>query len=357
MRNNKHSFPVWRGSLNTLAQNGTNNLAKPAQIITGQGSELNNPKGRAKRKMISQVMSVTLLDIANKNENFDRIKSYWNTYHCQERLYSFEGRYYGKYCKNRFCTLCCSIRKAEIINRYLPTLKEWETPYFVTLTVKSITKKLLPVVMKKMRDGFKQINGKYRKRNLRGKGIKLLGIKSLECNFNPIRKEYNPHFHLIVANKEIADILVKEWLILWKDKEINGRKIKWSTKGAQCIKKIKSLENSLIEIIKYGTKIFTEPDLENKSKIKDNTTIQAGALYTIFEAMRGLRIFERFGFDLPKIDKKTPNTRIVSEYHEWVFVPQFHDWLNTDNELVLTAYSPNKELKNLLVNGINNDLE
>ncbi len=41
-----------------------------------------------------------------------------------------------------------------------------------------------------------------------------MGIKSLECNFNPITKKYNPHLHLIVASKEMADILIKEWLTL-----------------------------------------------------------------------------------------------------------------------------------------------
>ena len=43
-----------------------------------------------------------------------------------------------------------------------------------------------------------------------GKGIEFVGIKSLECKFNPINKTYNPRLHIIVANKEMADILVKE---------------------------------------------------------------------------------------------------------------------------------------------------
>jgi hypothetical protein len=68
--------------------------------------------------------------------------------------------------------------------------------------------------MKSMINRFKIISRKYRKRAQRNKGIKLIGIKSLECNYNPILKKYNPHLHLIVATKEMADILKKEWLAM-----------------------------------------------------------------------------------------------------------------------------------------------
>lgn len=33
--------------------------------------------------------------------------------------------------------MCCANRKAEMINKYYPMLKNWEEPYFLTLTVKS----------------------------------------------------------------------------------------------------------------------------------------------------------------------------------------------------------------------------
>ncbi|WP_158235300.1 hypothetical protein [Flavobacterium sp. 9] len=41
-------------------------------------------------------------------------------------------------------------------------------------------------------------------------GIKLVAVKSLECNFNPKTQTYNPHLHLIVASNEIAELLVNE---------------------------------------------------------------------------------------------------------------------------------------------------
>ena len=162
-------------------------------------------------------MVLNLIAIAEKKGELEKAKSFWNTYHCQSRLVTFEGRYYGKYCKNRFCLLCCSIRKAEIINRYYPVLKDWPEPYFVTLTVRAYPLKSLKVMVRGMVKAFKQITGRYRKMNQRGNTVQLMGIKSLECNFNPVRRTYNPHFHIIVPSKEIAEILVKEWLavLVW----------------------------------------------------------------------------------------------------------------------------------------------
>ena len=60
-------------------------------------------------------MALSLIAIAEKKGEPEKVKAFWNTYHCQNRLITHEGRYFGKYCKNRFCTLCSSIRKAEII--------------------------------------------------------------------------------------------------------------------------------------------------------------------------------------------------------------------------------------------------
>jgi hypothetical protein len=177
----------------------------------------------------------------------------------------------------------------------MPVIQQWESPYFVTLTVKAVTaSKLKHLIKKGLRKAFHQINEKYRKKHLRGTGIKLVGIKSLECNFNPLKKSYNPHYHLIVANKEIAEILVKEWLEKWTPK--------FASHKAQYIRQVTNKEHDLIEIVKYGSKIFTEPDVNKKSNGSNTSNIHAAALHNIFNAMKGVRIFDRFGFNLP------PNT-------------------------------------------------
>lgn len=348
---NLHSETFGQSSLNTLAQSGTT-YTKPCVIIQGEGSELGNEKflkGKAKRKVISQALALNLLSIAEKKEDHARKQAFWNSYHCQNRIYSYNGRLHGKYCKNRFCTLCSAVRKAEIINRYYPVLREWKQPYFVTLTVKSCSKKRLPEFTKALIRGFRRITTKYRKQDQRGTGTRLIGIKSLECNFNPVKKTYNPHLHLIVASKEIANILIVEWLKLWTPSFTNRK--------AQHAVPVYNLEKGLIEIIKYGSKIFTEPEVDKNARSKGNGTIYAAALYNIFEAMKGLRIFERFGFDLPKTPKERTGAKVVNEYGEWVFDARFSDWLDIDSELTLCSYQPTPQLLSLLVESVNVELD
>jgi hypothetical protein len=298
--------------------------------------------------MITQKTIYSLIDVANKKGHAEKAKSYWNTFHCQNRIYSSDGKYYGLYCKNRFCTLCCSIRKADIINRYLPVIATWQEPYFVTLTAKALQKTRLSKRVRDLNRGLCIIISRYRKRAQRGKGIKLIGIKAVECNFNPVKRTYNPHIHLIVANKQMAEILISEWLKLCTPK--------FATRASQNMQPVKDREKALIEIVKYGSKMFTEPDITAKSKKKIDRDIYAAALDNIFTAMKGCRIFDRFGFNLPKKERQN-NAKVLSRYEEWEFDPKQFDWLQKSTDQGFTGYEPLAELVNLLEYSIDTALD
>lgn len=194
-----------------------------------------------------------------------------------------------------------------------------------------------------MNRGFRKITSRCRKRAQRGRGIKLMGIKSLECNFNPVKRTYNPHLHLIVANKQMAELIIAEWLKLCTPK--------FARRPAQNMQPVKNTEKTLIEIVKYGSKIFTEPDVMEKAGKKSERDIYAAALDNIFTAMKGSRIFERFGFNLPKKERQT-NARVLSEFEAWEFDPKRFDWLQTDTENGFSGYQPSPELVNLLTYNI-----
>ena len=294
-------------------------------------------------------MMLNLIKLAEENGEPELQKAYWNTYYCQQSLISVDGRFYGKYCKNRFCSLCCSIRKAEMINKYYPVLKNWKEPYFLTLTVKSCNAKNLKHYIKKFIQGIQRIIAKHRKRYQRGKGIKLVGVRSLECNFNPTRKTYNPHFHIIAKDKKIAEILLKEWLKLWTPKYAN--------RLGQNIQPVRNLESGLIEIIKYGSKIFTEADLKEKTKGEKTVYIYLKALDTILNAMKGKRIFDRFGFDLPQQHKyKSAKPQLVNNYDEWDYNAEISDWQNVMTQERLSGYELPTSLQSILENNLNMDL-
>ncbi|GAA3515309.1 hypothetical protein GCM10022393_31620 [Aquimarina addita] len=81
---------------------------------------------------------------------------------------------------------------------------------------------------------------------------------------------------------------------------------KFANRKGQNIQQVTDLENGLVEIIKYGSKIFTEPDLKKRQKETNTAQIYIKALDTMLMAMKGKRIFDRFGFNLPK-QKKNKN--------------------------------------------------
>lgn len=339
----------------TLAESGTQKevINNNFVIVSGKGTDIiDNPSllNRAKRKTITRKMILSLIDVTKEKGEPERQQMYWNAYHCQTKIISSENKLYGNYCKNRFCTICCAIRKADIINRYYPTLKNWKDPHFVTLTVKSIKAKNLNRWVYGMNKAFTLIKDRCKKRHQRGTGIKLIGVKSLECNFNPIRKTYNPHFHIIVPNKEIANLLKKEWMLQW-----NKTKTLHSSPKAQHIRKVENLERDLIETIKYGSKIFTEADLKKKGKKATAPMVYAYALDNILCAMKSKRIFDRFGFNLPKINKKETPQQLITNFDEYVFSTNATDWVNKNTGECLTGYLQPIELSYLLNECINTE--
>lgn len=345
---NKGKAPLTQGAIYTLAQSGTDNLVqwteKQCITVNGNGSDLHyyGIWGKGKRKLISQVMALSLIDVAKELGHEEMIPTYWNTYHCQNRLVRVENRVFGPYCKNRICTLCLANRKAEMIRKYLPVLSQWENPYFVTLTVKSCKKHRLRAYILNIKEALRKIIETAKKRHQRGKGPKCMGIMAMESNFNPKEETYNPHFHLIVSSKEAGEFIVTEWL--------KRSKKYYTEKKAQFCKPLKQKEKGLIELIKYGSKIFTEPDIK-KAKGNGKKTphcIYVAALHTIVRAMRDIRVFERFGFNLPKELKRETKKQVISEYDPFEYDPKYMDWVDREGAELLLGYRPTRELLYLI---------
>lgn len=355
MRNANNPSRGW-GSIYTLAERRTNSNRKASKILIGNGSDMSVKDygaRKSKKKIITQALVLRMKDIAEKDGRGDVVKSLWNTYHCQNKVYTYEGRLYCSYCKNRFCTTCLGIRKAEIIRKYYPVLKEWEDAHFVTLTVKSCTKRDLNLMMKKCKEGLQKVIDRNRKHVERGKGRKLKCIYSIECNFNPERYWYNPHIHLIVPDKETAEILIDEWLKQWTYKKSNKKPL--ANKKGQDMRKVNALEGALKEVIKYGTKVFTDPT--EKKKGKRSVNIYARAFYNIIVAMKGLRLFGSVGFTLPKETENKQPAIVTEEYKEWHYLSMYADWQDIESELTLFGCMPDDVLRELLENHIDIESE
>lgn len=70
------------------------------------------------------------------------------------------------------------------------------------------------------------------------------------------------------------------------------------------------------------------------------------ALDNILTAMKNLRIFERFGFDLP-IDSNNKPIKITPlfEYNEWPYLSSQYDWINLETDETPSGYKLPSELK------------
>lgn len=344
-----------REVVHTLAQDGTDlHYSTPKKgfvIVSGKGSDINDLhtiRNRAKRKLVSQFIALELLKIAESKKNKVLIKQFRNTYYCLEKVHSANGKLYGKFCKNRVCTVCLAIRKSELINKYKDEIDQWPEPQLLTLTVKSVNAKMLRATIKNIKMAITKIIRTHQKRYYRSKGNKLRGIYSIESNFNPKLKTYNPHFHIITDTYETANILLTEWLKRSKPGKTNRK--------GQHIGKISNRQRALIEVIKYGTKIFTENDLEKRIKEKSKRSIYIKALYTIVEAFNNIRVFEHFGFLMEKRVKETSPTLILTDFDIFTYCPSKKDWISERNEDQLSGYIPTDDLIEILEQRINTEL-
>ncbi len=172
----------------------------------------------------------------------------------------------------------------------------------------------------------------------------------MECNFNAEARTYNPHFHLVVASKDIADYIINEWCKLLT--------FKFARTYTQKKRKVDNLEGALKETIKYGSKILNNPEKKSKGNKNNTPFIYTSALHNIIVAMKGNRIFDRFGFNLPKESNKTVNTsKKLINFDEWQFNPDLSNWVNEKTGELISGYNLPPELKRLLHYNIISDIQ
>lgn len=244
---------------------------------------------KARRAMLLEDVSSVSKMLEYDKQDKDILRSYWNMYHCAGELTKVGEKITGQYCKNRLCLVCNSIRTAVLIEKYKPVFDEWgDKTYFVTLTAKTVDDYELDNRIDGMFNVFKTITNRIRQRAHRGKSEKLEGLRKIECTYNPHSKKYHPHFHLMIKGEKQAKQVLNYWLEL-------GKKEGWEmNRSAQDVRQ--ASEGSAMELFKYFTKIIS-------SKAKDKS-IYLDSLDVIFKAFRGRRVFQNFGFKLPKIEKE-----------------------------------------------------
>lgn len=293
-------------------------------------------KKRAKRKYFGQALTLGLVDASKNNPESALSKSYWNTFHCSSELSVMsDGKLSGKFCKNRWCMVCSAIKIAKSIEKYKPFLDSWKDKHFVTLTVVNPDRHGLKIEIDTMYKSFVKIKDVIKKRHSKGQCDKFVGIRKLECTYNPHTDTYHPHFHLIVDGKENAEFLLNSWL----------KHHPTSLRRAQDCRPAD--DNSSLELFKYFAKVISKGDSKN------SRAIYADAMDIIFNEVKGKRTFQPFGFkasDLATEEKNEDNNAFAIGVRKWV--QELGDWVDEDTGEMLTGYVPGAEIKNLVTNKI-----
>ena len=256
-------------------------------------------------------------------------KSYQNSIYCADVLApnKTQTKLTSKYCKNRWCPLCSSIRIAMLINGYGPQLKELKEPYFVTLTAPTVPAEELPARIELFRKSFRQIVDNYRARKM---GMK--GIRKAECTVRP-KDLYHYHFHVIIDGKVNAEFLVKRWLEIVPGALPQSQDLRPADEG------------SFIELFKYFTKLVAKDKRTGMREIVDYKRLDI-----IFQALRGKRTFQPFGglkAVSEDIDEEELEANILisaDSIFKWIT----DDWVNLETGECLTGFKPSDSLKRLI---------
>lgn len=326
------------------------------------GTDVNDRKTllkRARRKYLTDGYIGALVDAAKINGESQLTQSYWNTWHCSRTLtLQSDGKISGRYCKNRWCLVCNAIRTAQLIKRYSPTLESWHEKHFVTLTIPNVEADQLPAALEVMYNTFLKCKERLKKRSQRGQCPKFEGLRKMECTYNPERNDFHPHFHVIVSTREAARQLYNAWIetynasfesAVWGSAHPDAQDLRPATDGATT------------ELFKYFTKII-------EGSGKDGRLVYADALDQIFNAVRGKRVFQPFGFSAPDAEL-TAEERAEAEEQahalaEYTWDRERSDWAidgmavdQQTGEVVgaaehLTGYQPGDALRDLVENKV-----
>lgn len=295
--------------LDTLAQLSTEGFSS---LNANQLAERESLQKRARAKAFTNSYIFDLIDLESELS-----KSYWQTYRCSSDILQEGDRATARYCNQRWCLVCNRIRTAKMINGYQEPLSKFIDPQFVTLTIVNVPDKELKSAIESMTNAIKDIRKNLKKTY----GLTLRALRKYECTFSRERKDYHPHFHLIVEGLDVSNKLVDLWL----------KRFPTADRGGQNITAADS--SSLNELCKYFTKVIA----------KDND-YNAKALDVMFQAAKGKRTFQPIGlrkFVSEEIEEiqgqritiKPPQTEI------WCYDRDAYDWVSADGE-ILSEYSP-----------------
>ena len=309
------------GSQGPRSGSSLDTSAQPDQSVRDPSVTLQK---RARTKSFSLPLATALTDLRSPLE-----KSYRSTIYCNRSITQVDGRMVSKYCGQRWCLTCNRIRTARAVESYGETIRSWDDPHFVTLTIRNCSADDLPATFDLLLSTFT----KAKRSITRTHGLPLVALRKMECTYNGT--DYHPHLHIIVDGAAQAELLRSLWL-----KRLPGQS---DTKG-QDVRPCDDRGHN--ELFKYFTKLTTKTHGKGGRSV-----IGVDHLDVIFRAMKGRRVYQSVGFTLPtEIEEEIEGDVIevaASTAHKrpdeeitWEWQQSVYDWVDMATGETLSDYEP-----------------
>lgn len=265
------------------------------------------------KRAIAKFFTVQILDKLLKLKTPLK-SSYFQTYFCVKILLQKDNKITSKYCNNRWCIVCNRIRTAKLIKGYSSQLEKLNDLRLVTLTIPNVHGSELKGAIDLMLRNVRRVQDRFRY-----KGIKIKGVRKLECTYNIKAKTYHPHFHFCIQGKDIGDQMVYDWLLRYSEANALAQDNRPANIGA------------VKELFKYFTKLH-KTCVRNGSKVI--SVYPAQALDTIFQAMYKRRVFQAMGGIRMVKEEVNPTEATVhtdsGEVEIWGWEQDWSDWYTAD---------------------------
>lgn len=287
--------------LEQLDQNGQ----KRACTCTPKSRETYQKRARAKAMTIPIIKGLSSLNSPLKRQ-------YERAFHCGSVIEQRGNLVTSKYCGCRWCLVCNRIRTGNLIKGYEDVVNAFQDPHMVTLTIPNVKGYKLKSTIEEMTHQFSLLNRSMKRK----KGLRIKGIRKLEVTYNKQRKDFHPHFHVIVDGQDVAIEIVGQWL----------KRFPEAVEAAQDIRPTD--EGSLKELFKYFTKIASK-DTDYNSKAMD----------VMFRAIHGKRVVQPYGItkvvseDIDEIQSQVIDFKDPVEHKYWFWQLDACDWYAIGNEI------------------------
>ena len=298
----------------SLVISDVKNYLKKGKVLEFERSKVPFRK-RAKSKARTDAYLSQLIDL-----NSPLLYRYKSTLTRGNVIYQRGKETRSEYCKQRHCQVCSRHMTGHLINGYGEELRNFKDSQFLTLTIPNVSAKNLKSSIEDMVKSFVKIKRRIERRN----GIKIKGIRKIESTFSEKRRDFHPHFHFIIEGKANAEMLLKEWLIDGHKASRKGQDIRKASIGAEQ------------ELLKYFAKMV------------NGSTFYAKAMDTIFQAVKGKRIFQAFGMT-KQIDEENIELKAQGQVHlgikddKFTYIVDYKDWVSESGEVLADYTETSKE--------------